>query len=283
MTRLVEYTAPDSQLDTLPSTQVWGRGVARRPGAADRRQRLARVAARLFAAEGVDAIPMSRVAATAGLQSGAALNLYATREDMLADLLVAYLADLDAAVAAAHDRAGPGPEHRLEAVLRAVLDAVAARPDEHRAFLFCIHRLPERDRRAILLRFQVVLETVHGPLAAAIPGLASRPAASETLLGTIRTLLSDPWRWPLPQEPATNQAEARRLAGMLLAAAAAETAGGWPALGAVAGADPAIAPVTLDCRTARARWSEVLRAAESGVDVTVTRRGRRVARVIATR
>ncbi|MGA9866149.1 MAG: hypothetical protein WBQ75_06865 [Acetobacteraceae bacterium] len=132
----------------------------------------------------------------------------------------------------------------------------------------------------MLLRYQIVLEMVRDVLAAAIPGLPNNAAAAETLLGTIRMMLSDPWRWPRPHSPEQRQTEARSLAGMLLAMARAEIAGAWPDLGGVAGAELSMRSISIGLGVARTRFSEVVKAAELGADITLIRRGRRVARVL---
>lgn len=271
-----------------PSAHVWRRGLARRPpGIAERKQRVCAAAVRLLAAEGVSGLTFTRLNAAAGLPAGGVANLYGSGGEVLTDIVDAHLIDLTHEVGAAHDAAhAPGaeasPVRRLELLLRAFLDAINVRVDEHRAFLFCVHAMPEHARNSVLLRFQIVLETIRDVLAAAVPGLAADVRAKEIMLATIRTVLSDPWRWPKRHGPEQLQAEARRLAGMLLAAARAETARDWPALGSAGGACLTLKALTLDVRTARGRFSEMLKAAELGADITLTRRGRRVARVVGT-
>jgi len=274
-------------LSERPSADRWNppRIVPRPPDRSERREHIRRVAARLFAAEG-DAVSIARLTAAVGLPPGAVATLYGSRQAALGDVLDAYLADLNTAVGAAYDEAhasgaDPTPERRLEVVVRGFVDATARHADAHRAFLVCVHRLEEAERRSALLRYQLVLETVLEVLAGAIPGLAKNAAVSETLLGTIRILLSDPWRWQAPLGPPERQAEARRIAAILLATAAAEKAGYWPAVGKTTGTDPALKTVTLDLGTARARLGDVVKAAELGADITLTRYGRRVARVVA--
>ncbi|MEO8715158.1 MAG: hypothetical protein ABI369_09105 [Acetobacteraceae bacterium] len=268
----------------LPSTRIWSRGLSRRAaGVAERKHAICAAAAPLFAAEGLEAISFTRLTTAAGMQPGTVANLYASCHEVLADVIDTHLLDLTREVGAAHDAAHASemaPVRRLEVVVRAFLDAVATRPDEHRAFLFCVHALPERERESILLRYQIVLEMVRDVLVAGTHGLEADTAACETLLGTIRTMLSDPWRWPRPHGPEQRRAEARALTGMLLAMARALAAGTWPNLGGVAGADPPIRLISIDLSAARTRFSEMVKAAELGADIALTRRGRCVARVV---
>lgn len=259
------------------------RAAKRPPAGAINRQRQRAAAAQLFAERGTG-IPLSIIRTAAGATAAWGPGTYLSTADLLADLLTDHLLALSAAVAAAQDAAAHlPPEALLERLIRAYLDAVAAAPHAHRAFLFCTHHLPEEQRRALDLRLRIVIETMQAALAAAVPALAANPEAPLLLFPTIRAVLSDPFGWPVPPEAAQRQADGRRLAGMLIAAAEAEATGVWPRLGRVAGAEPGLDPIALTCRRARARFRDVLRAAEAGADVTITRRGKPVARVLATR
>ncbi|MEO9188787.1 MAG: type II toxin-antitoxin system prevent-host-death family antitoxin [Acetobacteraceae bacterium] len=245
------------------------------------RQRFA--AARLFAELGPN-VTLWRVRSSAGISNGNAAGSYQTIEELLNDVLTEHLAALSNAVSAAHDDAARfAPEHLLERLIRAWLDAVAESPHAHRTFLFCRHAVGEAARRDLDIRLRVIIELMQAAIAAAVPALSAKSDAALTMFPVIRAALSDPFRWLPPAEPETRQADARRLAGMLLAAAEAEANGAWPRCGAVEGAGRAFNPATLDCRQARIRLREVLDAAEAGGDITITRRGKPVARVIRVR
>lgn len=245
------------------------------------RQRIA--GARLFAELGPN-VTIFRVRAAAGVGYATGPNAYQTIGELLADILTEHLFTLGNAVCAAHDDAARfAPEHLLERLIRAYLDAAAEAPHAHRAFLFCAHALPEAPRRDLDIRLRVIIELMQDAIAAAVPGLSAKSDAALILFPVIRAVLSDPFRWLPTAEPEARQADARRLAGMLLAAAEAEATGAWPRCGAVDGAGRSFNPVTLDCRQARIRLREVLDAAEAGGDITITRRGKPVARVIRVR
>ncbi len=251
--------------------------------AAVNRQRQRVAAARLFAEIGPN-ITMYRVRIAAGFSNGNGAGFYPTIEELLADLLTEHLAALTDAVCVAHDDAARfAPEHLLERTIRAWLDVTAASPHAHRAFLFCAHTLPEQRRRDLDIRLRVIIEMMQDAIAAAVPALAARSDAALILFPTIRAMLSDPFQWLEPPDPALRQADARRLTGMLLAAAEAEAAGVWPRCGGLEGAAPGIPPATIDCRQTRTRLREVLDGAEAGQDITITRRGKPVARVIRVR
>ncbi len=252
-----------------------------RPNPLARRRRIRQAAARLFAEHGASAIGLERVAEAAELDRKVPQRLFGGRHILLAELLSEHLEALNAAICAAHDaHAAHAPEARLEALVRAYLDAVAAAPNEHRTFLFCAHLVMAQRREAVLLRHSLILETVAAELGLAVPALADRPEAAEPLLATVRALLDDRSCWPSPPEPEARRRHARRIAGMLLAAARAEAAGDWPALGT---ARPPLARpgrLQVDCRQARARLRELLDAAIAGAEVVITRQGRPAARVV---
>lgn len=270
-----------------PSPERWTPRavVPRRQATAERRREIWRASAALFATEGANAATLGRLAVAGGMHPTTLGRIYPTAEAVLEAVLDAFITDLNTEVGAAHDAAhapdaDTAPERRLEAVVAGFIEAVTRNEDAYRSFLFCVHHLEERERNSLLLRYQVILESIRDLLAAAVPALAENAGASETLLGTIRALLSDPWRWRSPRGPEERQAEARRVAGLLLAAATAETTGVWPALGTIAGNRTGLKSLTIGVRSARARFSEMLKAAEHGIDITLTRHGKRVARMV---
>jgi len=76
-----------------------------------------------------------------------------------------------------------------------------------------------------------------------------------------------------------RRAEARRIAALLIATAIAETRGVWPALGTTAGSPFHRKSLSLGVRFVRAQFCEIVTAAEAGTDISLTRRGRQVARI----
>lgn len=269
-----------------PDADRWNPPVPKQPARvpeAERAEHIRRVGAALFAAEGVEAVTLSRLGSAAGAYAHMIARHYASPHAVLEDVLRTFLEELANAVGAAHDAAhapaaDPAPERRLELVVRAFVEAVALHRDEYRALQFCVHRLDEEARGSVLLRYQVLLETIRELLESAVPALAGHDDARTTMLEVIRAQLSDPWSWQSPKGPEERAADARRITAILLAAATAETAGFWPALGKTKGAG--VRTLTLDVRNARARMSEVLKSAEHGIDITITRHGHRIARVV---
>ena len=208
------------------------------------------------------------------MSKAALQGYYANRRDLLLDMLDEHLFELNEAVGAAFDARPAGPS-RLEAVVAAWLDHVAADPHAHRTLHFSAHLLPPEQREAVSLKHRICLETAYLALTGAAPALAERPDLTEPLLGTMRALLDDLTTWPEPDSPEDRTRRARRITGMLLAAASAETQGAWPAL---APAEPA--PQRVECSQARARFKELLDAVSAGANVTITRHGRPAVRLV---
>ena len=233
-------------------------------------------AARLFAEYGVGAVGLYRVAGAVGVSEPTLRHYYASRRDLLIDVLGEHLSGLNEAVGAAFDARPPGPT-RLESVITAWLDHVAAEPHAHRALLFSARLLPGEERDEVALKHRICLETAYLALTSAVPALAERPDLTESLLGTMRALLDNPTAWPEPDSPEDRTRRARRVTGMLIAAALAETAGAWPVLGP---AEPASVPRLVECSQARARLKELLDAVSAGADITITRHGRPAVRLV---
>ncbi len=244
------------------------------------RQTIREHAAELFAAFGVGAVGLSRVADFAHIGDGALRTHYASRADLLADVLEYHVTGLFDRVCAAFEAASPGTE-RLEAVIFAWLDHLAREPHEHRTFLTSAHLLEQEWRTIVLDRVLYLLNTVVEALVEAVPGLADRPEARPPLLKTAQTLLADPAIWPTPPGAQERRRDARRLTGLLLAAARAELAGVWPALGPTQA--PLMSPRTVDSGQARSRFKELLGDVQAGQEVIITRYGRPAAKLIAAR
>jgi AcrR family transcriptional regulator len=245
-----------------------------------RQAQLRAVAAGLFARFGVKAVGIDRLAETQGAAIATTRHYYRNRYDLLTDLLDEHVRALNAAVCAAFDAAAPeGPAAQLEAAAGAYLETAATRADAHRTLGGSAHLLAEQPREGVAIKHRIVFETVMEPVTALFPALALGTEAYESVLASLVALLSDPSFWPVPPEAAERRRRARRIAGMVLAAAAAESAGDWAGLGGRAGASGRTA-VRMDATEARARFREVLARVEAGQDVVIARRERVVARVV---
>ncbi|HET6182860.1 MAG TPA: type II toxin-antitoxin system prevent-host-death family antitoxin [Acetobacteraceae bacterium] len=244
------------------------------------RDRMRAAAARLLAVHGPE-VTLTRIRVEAKVHSTAA-GTYTTLHHLMADLFSQHFAALGAAVAKAEDdQPGLAPEALLERLILAWLEGVAAAPETHRAYLLCAHALAEEHRRSIELRRRIAIEQMHAALAAAVPELAARPEAPDLFFPLFRLLLSDFHAWPASEASEAPAARARRIAGMLIAAAEAEARGNWLRLGPPGGLAPGRAPASVSANRARARFAVVLGAAAAGHEVLITRHNRPAARVVA--
>ncbi|HET6182681.1 MAG TPA: hypothetical protein VFA03_03695 [Acetobacteraceae bacterium] len=245
------------------------------------RARLHEAAARVMAECG-PRIALQPILIEAKVTSPRSIGAYSNIEALLADLLADHLLRLGAAVGAAEQEgAGAKPAALLERLILAWLDAAAAEPARHRVFLTCVHVLPDAVQRSLELRRRVAIEQMQAALSAAVPAL--RPESLLALYPLFCRMLSDVTIWPEPPAAEERRADARRIAGALLAIAEAEAAGHWPRLGRTEGPDPTLPPVTLDCRQIRRRFRHVLDAVLQGADIAITRRRRLVARIVPAR
>lgn len=245
------------------------------PRSLQTRRALRQAGARLFAEYGPAAVGMDRVARAAGMGHGVAVRHFGNRDELLYDLIGTYAIDLQTSVCAAFDATeGEDQAARLEALVLAWLEHVAAHRHEHRCLVSCCHLLGQEARTSVAIRHDITLETMMEPLLALAPALAGRAEAVARLTALFAALLNDPSFWPTPPEGAERLARARAIAGMMRAAALAEAEGSWAGLGTRQGA------VVLETKRVRRQWGDVVRAVALGQDVVVTRRGKRVARVV---
>ncbi len=260
-----------------------GRAGKERAEAGDQAEGQAGGGSSLYAQHGAGAISRRRVAAWRAGTETCLERLYPEAAGLLMGVLGEHVWGLNAAVCEAFDSgAACGPRARLEAVVRAWMERVSAEPDEHRSLLFCAHLLPDELRRQVALKYRGVLETVMEAVCAAVPGLSGRAAAVESLLGSARASLSDAGRWREPVSAEEQGRVARRIAGMLIAAGEAEMIGGWEGMGGLAGVGAGGVQVA-ESHLVRKRFSTVMDMVEAGGEVVVTRRGKRVAKVVGVR
>ncbi len=138
----------------------------------EKRRRVREAAAVLFADRGPTGVSRRQVADAARMAGAAVERLYLSEADLLGDVLGEFVHGLSLAVCGAFDTGERlGPLGRLEAVVRAWLDYVAARRAANRAFLLGMTHLEERHRGRVLERYRTVVDTVAEALQAAVPEL----------------------------------------------------------------------------------------------------------------
>ncbi|MDR3536869.1 MAG: TetR/AcrR family transcriptional regulator [Acetobacteraceae bacterium] len=210
------------------------------PSAADRARREAmekrvyvrRMAAVALAQHGLGGMNLHALARAIHLPPSTLSYHYGTREELLGDLVADHLLELTQRVCAAFDASGEAPPAaRMTAMLLALLDGIAADPHAHAVATHGSLALSARDREATSLRWQVLLSTLAEPLIASSPTLAERPRLAAALVQCVAGGCGDAQAWFAGLDGLDRGAQARRLAGMLLAGAGAERDGHGPAGG----------------------------------------------------
>jgi len=107
-----------------------------------RRAAIIAAAAAVFGEHGLDGASMRMIAQRAGCTTGAIYPLFASKEDLYAELLNTSLAQLYTHVASAAARRSKGPAHERAAL--AFLDYYLARPNEVNLGLFAFQGLKAR-------------------------------------------------------------------------------------------------------------------------------------------
>jgi prevent-host-death family protein len=208
-----------------------------KPGVALKKRAIRRAAAVLFADRGYHGCGLERIAEAARLNRGALAYYFASREDLLYDVLGEHAMAISQHVYTVFDAgvaAGLASAARLEALVQSLLEAVLAERFAHRAMLMNVQCLPDDRRHSVKLRYRVLLDSFGEVLGEAVPGLSERPGAMTALLMTLASIIGGAAAW-YDEAGATDWAGyARMVTGMLLTA-------GREAVGA--GEEAAVEPV----------------------------------------
>jgi hypothetical protein len=243
-----------------------------------RRQAIRQAAARLLAAGEPPTINRQQLAADLAITREALNLLYPSDAELITDILAEFAHALVTTVCAAFDAAQPlGALARLEAVIRAWLDHLAAHPIQHRAFLAALPRLEEPHRTTITSKYQSATDTLADALYPAILGLQATPPA---VLTTATTLLNESWALSHRAVEPLSQT-ARRIAAILITIGTAEATGHWPGFGPPVGVGPR-GQRAIPCRQARTQFHDLLDYVSEGGEVILSRRGKIVAKVVKT-
>ena len=201
------------------------------PGVVAKRQRIKRVAARLFAERGLAAVGLTQVSHAMSLPSGSVKDDFRNRDEVLADILADHEVALSQRIGAAYDAtATAGPVARLAALVEA-LSVVLAAADAHRALLFSTPLLPAEPQAWVRARYRALLDSFAETLGSAPEAPAG--AVADILVPTLERLLSGVVLWNVPGEHDADPHYPRMVTAMMVAAtrtitaeALAERAGG---------------------------------------------------------
>ena len=194
------------------------------PGVVAKRQRIKRVAARLFAERGLAAVGLTQVSHAMNLPSGSVKYDFRNRDDVLADILADHEVALSQRVGAAYDAtAKAGPVARLAALVEAFYRSVLAAADAHRALLFSTALLPAEPQAWVRARYRALLDSFAETLAELAPEVPAG-AVADILVPTLERLLSGVVLWNVPGEHDADPHYPRMVTAMMVAATRTITA-----------------------------------------------------------
>ena len=189
-----------------------------------RRERLRRAAARTVAEQSLDRFDLKRIAAEAGAVWTRARNHYPTNRALLADIVRCHQQAVAEHMAEAVIAASPLPAAaRLESLMAALLDALTADLEAHRASMAAIHAIP-----AIAHNFRHSQRWLAAQLAeavqAAAPDARGRSLLAETLAWSLLSL-AELWAVRLDGAEGLSRAACARLLATMAREAARVSAG----------------------------------------------------------
>ncbi len=207
-----------------------GRGVpvtwALSPRMAERRARMRDVGARMFARLGIAGVAILDIAREAHVPVSAAAHGYRRRQDLVFDILYAYIDALHEYVGAAEDahQAAP-PEERLIAAVHGLLDGIHAYHDAHQVMLTGFPGLPEDQRETLRYSIRTLAYRLVGPLEAVLPDLVVRRDLRAPLVQSLFGMASHAPSWLREPGPMTRRDYAAMIARAMAEAGRTKLAG----------------------------------------------------------
>ncbi|SIS76038.1 transcriptional regulator, TetR family [Roseivivax lentus] len=163
-----------------------------RPRAQDfeeKRHGLLLVAARVFAAQGMEKASMAEIAREAGVSKSLLYHYYPSKSALIFAIIHDHLAALDAALAAATDAEAP-PDARLETLVATMLEAYRGADDQHKVQINAGPALSADQRAALRAIERRIVGRFSAVLSQIAPGLGDGdapplPAVTMSLLGML--------------------------------------------------------------------------------------------------
>lgn len=146
-------------------------------------------AAAVFARQGMEKASMAQIAAQAQVSKALLYHYYPSKDALIFGIVHSHLTELEAAVAAADDKATPAPQ-RLRALIWAVLDAYRGADDQHYVQLNGAAALSEAQKgdlraleRRVVRRFSQTMREINPRLDA--PGRPLLMPVTMSLFGML--------------------------------------------------------------------------------------------------
>ncbi len=207
-----------------------GRGVpvtwALSPRMAERRARMREVGARMFSRLGIAGVAILDIAREAHVPVSAAAHGYRRRQDLVFDILYAYIDALHEYVGAAEDAHQAAlPEERLIAAVHGLLDGILAYQDAHQVMLTGFPGLPDDQRETLRYSIRTLAYRLVGPLEAVLPDLVVRRDLRAPLVQSLFGMASHAPSWLREPGPMTRRDYAAMIARAMAEAGRTKLAG----------------------------------------------------------
>jgi AcrR family transcriptional regulator len=175
------------------------RGLARDHG--EKRDALRGGAAQHFAQRGFDRASMASVAAACGVSKALIYHYYDSKESLLFDILNEHLSALSAAVDSAA-RTDAAPDHRLRAMVHAILREYEDADAEHKLQLDALDTLPDPMKAPLIAFQQQITLRMRDVLVQIAPDRITGRAMPATM--TAFGILNWVYIWHRPDGPMTR-------------------------------------------------------------------------------
>lgn len=181
----------------------------------DKRQGLLTHAAEVFASHGFDRASMMQVAEAAGVSKATIYHYYASKDDLLFDILDSYLSGLRDEIVGL-DVSGMRPEKAFLETVSQILLAYQGADTQHRLQIDTLARL-DPERQKVLRGYQSdLVRLVSTRLRAISPKLDTDPARLKAVTMSVFGMLNWHYMWNAGADVAARRSYARVVADLVL-------------------------------------------------------------------
>ena len=183
----------------------------------DKRSAILKAAAKLFASHGFDRASMAEIALACGVSKALLYHYYASKDQLLFDIIRAHLDDLVAAIEAVPKTLAP--RERLAAMIHALLEEYRHADEEHQIQISDLKRLPPKMKGELVERERVLVRQFSAALAGLEPILAARRELLTPLTMNLFGMMNWKFMWFRENGPVSHAAFAEMVMRSIEAAA----------------------------------------------------------------
>ncbi len=183
----------------------------------DKRSAILKAAAKLFASHGFDRASMAEIALACGVSKALLYHYYASKDQLLFDIIRAHLDDLVAAIEAVPKTLAP--RERLAAMIHALLEEYRHADEEHQIQISDLKRLPPEMKAELVQRERVLVRQFSAALAGLEPILAARRELLTPLTMNLFGMMNWKFMWFRENGPVSHAAFAEMVMRSIEAAA----------------------------------------------------------------